>query len=345
MDFMAGFREVVYEMGGRAFVLPSASRLQRTRRRRRVDGLDDPSLRKNRDRTPWILLLGAILVMPWSDAGAQRNTLRHDGIDRSYVVRVPLEVERRKARVPLVIVMHGGGGNAQNTERMTFFTEKATKEGFIVVYPEGTSRGGQLLTWNAGHCCGYAMKNRVDDVGFIDALITRLAANHPVDTSRVYATGMSNGGMMAHRLGLELSRRVKAIAPVVATVFGDEKRPPNAVRALMINGMLDQAVPPRGGKPGGRFQGAWDGTSARPALAQATFWAEANGCTGDPEKHETKEFTHVQHRCPAGRAVELYLIRDNGHAWPGGRVGSRLGDRPSTALNATDAIWDFFTRD
>jgi polyhydroxybutyrate depolymerase len=227
---------------------------------------------------------------------------------------------------------------------MTFFTEKARKEGFIVVYPEGTNRRGALLTWNAGHCCGHAMNNNVDDVGFVSALIDTLAANHPVDTSRVYATGMSNGGMMAHRLGIELSNRIKAIAPVVATVFGDEKRPARPVRALMINGMLDRSVPSRGGKPGGRFRGAWDGKPAKPALAQASFWGEVNGCAAAPEQHETPAFTHVQYRCPAGRAVELYLIRDNGHAWPGGRSGTELGDRPSTAIDATDTIWEFFAR-
>jgi polyhydroxybutyrate depolymerase len=270
------------------------------------------------------------------------RTLVHDGITRSYVVRVPAGVGER-GRVPLVLVLHGGGGDAASAERMTGFTEKAAEEGFIVVYPAGTSRlGTRLLTWNAGHCCGYAMENRVNDVGFIAELLEVLIAEYPVDPARIHATGMSNGGMMVHRLGIELSHRLAAIAPVVATVFGDERRPEHPVSAIMVNGMLDAAVPHRGGAPGGRFPGAWDGTPAKPAIAQGTFWADANRCDANPETRDDGRSIRWSYRCPPGRAVEVHLIRDNGHAWPGGERGSRLGDTPSRSFDATEMIWEFF---
>jgi polyhydroxybutyrate depolymerase len=278
-----------------------------------------------------------------SRSSGQRQTLIHSGIERSYVVRVPVARAQGSGRVPLVLVLHGGGGNADNAERMTGFTAKAAKEGFIVVYPEGTGRRmNNFLTWNAGHCCGYAMDNRVDDVGFIGALIDRLIESYPIDPRRIYATGMSNGGMMTHRLGIELSDRFAAIAPVVGTLFGDEKRPEHPVSALMLNGMLDKSVPHPGGPPGGRFAGAWDGTPAKPALEQAAFWAGADGCTGGRDEDVHGAFTLWRYQCPAGRAVELYLVNDNGHAWPGGQQGSRMGDKPSSALNGTDIIWAFF---
>jgi polyhydroxybutyrate depolymerase len=225
---------------------------------------------------------------------------------------------------------------------MTGFTDKARKEGFIAAYPEGTGRRSGFLTWNAGHCCGYAMENRADDVGFVRALIDKLIESYPVDPKRVYATGMSNGAMMTHRLGIELSERFAAIAPVVGTLFGDERRPAHSVSAIMLNGMLDKSVPYRGGPPGGRFPGAWDGTPAKPALEQAAFWASADGCTADPAEDRHSALTRWQYRCPAGRAVELYLLGDNGHAWPGGRQGSWMGDKPSSSLNGTDVIWNFF---
>ena len=273
----------------------------------------------------------------------QQQTLLHDGIERSYVAYVPQSVTQRGGLAPLVLVLHGGGGNADNAEKMTGFTDEAEKEGFIVVYPEGTGRfSGKLLTWNAGHCCGYAMKNRVDDVGFISALIDKLIKDYPVDPRRVYATGMSNGGMMTHRLGIELSNQIAAIAPVVATLFGDEAKPHYPVSALMINGMLDKHVPYQGGPPGGRFSDAWDGTPTKPAREQATFWAHADGCMNPPEQTDNSAFVLTRYRCPAGRDVEMYLINDNGHAWPGGKQGSRMGDKPSTALNGTDVIWEFF---
>jgi polyhydroxybutyrate depolymerase len=272
----------------------------------------------------------------------RRQTLIHNGTERSYVIRIPAELATGNGRVPLVLVLHGGGGNADNVERMTGFTDKARKERFIVVYPEGTGRRSGFLTWNAGHCCGYAMENRADDVGFIRALIDKLIESYPVDPERVYATGMSNGAMMTHRLGIELSNRFAAIAPVVGTLFGDERRPAHSVSAIMLNGMLDKSVPYQGGPPGGRFPGAWDGTPTKPALEQAAFWASADGCTGDPVEHQHGALTRWQYHCPAGRAVELYLLGDGGHAWPGGQQGSWMGDKPSSSLNGTDVIWDFF---
>jgi polyhydroxybutyrate depolymerase len=276
------------------------------------------------------------------DTTAERTSLRHDGRERTYVVRVPDAVARRNTPVPLVIVLHGGGGNALNAESMTGFTAKANAEGFIVVYPDGTSRRGPLLTWNSGHCCGYAMQERVNDVAFLSALIDRLATDHPIDRRRVFVTGMSNGAMMSHRLGVELSEKVAAIAPVVGAVFGDEARPSRPVSALMINGMLDESVPYLGGASGGRFSGSWDGTPARPALDQARFWASANGCDVMLRSEDRGAFLKGQHTCPAPIKVEIYSVKDNGHAWPGGNRGTRLADAPSRSLNATDVIWEFF---
>ena len=148
--------------------------------------------------------------------------------------------------------------------------------------------------------------------------------------------------MMTHRLGIELSDRLAAIAPVVATVFGDERTPPHPVSALMINGLLDTSVPHQGGPPGRRFTSAWDGTPTKPARAQAEFWADANGCSDDTDRIDRGRYIVSPYQCPAGRTVAIYLVKDNAHAWPGGQRGSRLGDDPSTALNATDLIWAFF---
>ena len=280
-------------------------------------------------------------------ASEQRQTLVHDGVKRSYVIHAPDESALRKGRVPLVLVLHGGGGNAANAERMTGFSGKADSEGFIVAYPEGTSRfRDRLLTWNAGHCCGYAMLNRVDDTGFIRTLIDTLIKDYPVDPQRVYVAGMSNGSMMAHRLGRELPDRIAAIAPVVATVFGDEKMPQQAVSAIMFNGMQDTSVPHAGGSPGGRFAGAWDGTPAKPALDQVTFWSGANGCKPDAAAGTAGQdhgpYLYWQSNCPAGLGVELYLVKDTGHAWPGGQRGSLRGNDPGSSVKATDLIWSFF---
>jgi len=295
---------------------------------------------------PAAALLLAFLCSPGAsgaDAEPGRHTLLHDGRDRGYILRLPPGLPADGTRVPLVLVLHGGGGNGLITERMTGFTRKAAAEGFIVAYPEGSGRMRErLLTWNAGHCCGHAMRTGADDVGFIAALIDRLSAEYPVDPARIYVTGMSNGGMMSHRVGRELSSKIAAIAPVVGTVFGDEAAPAGPVSAIMINGMLDESVPPAGGPPGGLFPDAWDGTPTRPAIEQGAFWAKANGCAAASEERDTDSYLQSSYRCPAGRGVEVYLVKNNGHAWPGGSAGSRRGDAPTTGLDATDLIWAFF---
>ncbi len=263
---------------------------------------------------------------------------------RSYVIRAPRGLKRTDAPVPVVLVLHGGGGNAANAEKMTGFTPLVERERIIVVYPAGTARRPRipLLTWNAGHCCGPAMEDKVDDVGFISALLDSVSASYPVDAQRIYATGMSNGAMMSHRLGRDLSHRVAAIAPVVGAVFGDEVAPTSPVAAIMINGLLDKAVPAQGGLSGGRGADAWDGTPAKPNLEQGTFWARANGCDATPVREERGADIVTRYQCPEGRRVELHQLRDNGHAWPGGQRGSRLGDKPSTSMDATEVIWAFF---
>lgn len=327
--------------------LPSLSRSKLSSVRRR--GLQALTV-----ATLALACLAASAAGPWRESrqnsqnglgGEGMLTLNFQGEPRSFLLRLPGSLPRDGARLPLVIALHGGGGHAANMEEMTGFTAKARQEGFIVVYPEGSGRlRHSFLTWNAGHCCGQAMEKREDDAGFIRALIEHLEANYPVDPMRIYATGMSNGGMMTHRLGSELGDRLAAIAPVVATVFGDERRPQHGVPALMINGGLDQSVPPAGGPPGGAFPGAWDGTPTLPALAQLSFWAGANGCVGEAQTSVQGVLSRWRHSCPAGHSAELLLVGDNGHAWPGGRAGSRRGDTPSSAVNATDEIWAFFRR-
>ena len=259
------------------------------------------------------------------------------------MVRVPDAVAKQGTRVPMVLVLHGGGGNAVNAEAMTGFTNKARQEGFIVVYPEGTSRGALgLLTWNASHCCGHAMQTRVDDVGFIGALIDRLVKDHPVDPKRIYATGLSNGGMMTHRLGIELSDRFAAIAPVIATLFGDETRPKRPVPALMINGLLDKSVPPDGGAPAAASPAR--GTAHRPGRH---LTRRRSGLAPTAARRPR---TRSKPLLPSCGATAVKAASRSRFTWsrttatpgPAARPGTARGDTPTTALNATDVIWEFF---
>ena len=232
---------------------------------------------------------------------------------------------RGTAPAPVVIVLHGGGGNAENAVRMTGFDRIAARDGIVAVYPEGTSRlpRMRMLTWNAGHCCASAMEASVDDVGFIGAIIDALVSNGRADPARVYVTGMSNGAMMAHRVGRELSTRVAAIAPVVGAVFGDEPAPRAPMPAFIIVGAEDEIVPPGGGPL--QVRALLGRTSAdrdvAPAIAQATYWARHNGC-GEPTRTQAKAASRMEwQRCTSGAPVVYQSVASNGHAWPGGEPG------------------------
>lgn len=268
-----------------------------------------------------------------------RQSLQVGETTRTYIVRVP-ESLRSGLRVPLVIDLHGAGGNAESAEHMTGFTEKAKREGFIVVYPDGSGLlRTTVLTWNAGDCCGYAMRENVDDVAFIKGLIDHLVGSYPVDEGRIFVTGMSNGGMMAHRLGIELSGRVAAIAPVMGAVRVAEDSPAYPVPALMINGLLDKSIPIDGSTKGGH---AGHGPIIGSVIDQGVFWAKANGCADAPQEVDTATLRRWHYPCPVGRDVDLLVVKDSGHAWPGGERSPRTGVEPSRSLNATDVIWEFF---
>lgn len=291
----------------------------------------------------WLLVVSLGEAAPLPALANIDSSLTIGQVERTFSVHLPPTPKNNGQPLPLVLVLHGGAGNAENGELMTGFSTKADREGFIAVYVNGSGRfGHRLLTWNARHCCGYAMDHQIDEVTFFNALLDHLETRYPVDKQRIYLTGMSNGGMMTHQLGIALSQRLAAIAPVVATLFGDEPQPAAPVPALIINGLLDQAVPNQGGAPGGRFDQSWDGTPTLPALAQGRFWAKANHCQATPAQSETATTLSWSYACPAGHEVELVVVKDNGHAWPGGRKGSRQGDEPSHSVDATKLIWDFF---
>lgn len=269
------------------------------------------------------------------------------GQTRRYHLHRPARAPR--GPLPLVLVLHGGGGDGPSAARMTGFNQLSDREGFLVAYPDGTGRLG-LLTWNAGPCCAHAMREGVDDVGFLGAVMDDLVASGAADPARLYVTGMSNGAMMAHRLGRELSPRIAAIAPVVGAVFGGEPAPARPVSALIINGLRDEVVPSEGGwsKRRGLARRRVASAPYAPAGAQLTYWADADRCQGRPAIDQTSGpgdsgfIRYAYARCAEGTEAVAYLLRENGHAWPGGRKGRARADAPARDFDASAVIWRFF---
>lgn len=271
------------------------------------------------------------------------RTMTHGGRQRTYLVH---DFGGREP-APLVVVLHGGGGNAANAVMMTGFDRVAAREGAVVVYPDGTAARERvrLLTWNAGHCCASAMERKVDDIGFIGAIIDSLVAAGRADASRVYVTGMSNGAMMSHRLGRELSTKIAAIAPVVGAIFGDEPPPLAPVPAFIVVGADDRIVPAAGGPL--QMRGLLNSRSAAdrdvaPAAEQAAYWVRHNGCREPVRTQDKASVRTAWTTCTSGATVIFHEVAGNGHAWPGGQPGRDGAARPTKAFDASEQMWTFF---
>ncbi|MFN7973916.1 MAG: PHB depolymerase family esterase [Acidobacteriota bacterium] len=277
--------------------------------------------------------------------GDHRRTLQHGGIERSYIVHVPPGYDGSKL-VPVVLNFHGGGGNARVHERFSGMNEKADAAGFVVVYPNGTGRGTTMLTWNGGNCCMYAMFHRIDDVGFTSAMLDDLEKVLAVDTKRIFATGMSNGAIMCHRLACELSDRIAAIAPVAGTLGVVDCSPSRPVPVIDFHGTDDPYL---------KYTGGFGEHSITKTLFESVprtieRWVEVDGCPGKPVRstfpNTADDGTTVVKETYGpgknGAEVVLVTIEGGGHTWPG--RAPRLPDLGASTrdVSANDLMWEFF---
>jgi polyhydroxybutyrate depolymerase len=276
-------------------------------------------------------------------AGSSAHTLRVGGLDRTYRVYRPAALPAG-APVPLVIVLHGAVGTGQQAEQAYGWDAEADRGGFVVAFPDGVGR-----TWNASpDCCGQAARDQVDDVGFMERLVSTLDGRTPIEPRRVYVTGISNGALLAYRLACD-STLFAAIGPVAGTMINPCPGPA-PISVIHIHGKTDRTIP-YGGGPGRRDNGGTgrlpvkiDGPAVPDLLAR---WRAVDSCPA-PAETTVGPVTTSTAQCPDGRAVELIAVAGAGHQWPGsaapGPIAARLLhlDAPSTALNATGTIWRFF---
>ena len=297
-----------------------------------------------------ILALLSLLFLPLLAQAASdpKVLLGYGGLERSYLLHLPNPLPDKP--LPLVVVLHGGGGSAEGAETQTGFNAMADRHGFIAVYPNGTSKSHPLramlgkegfLTWNAGTCCSFASEHNIDDVGFIRAVVADVEKGHAVDPKRVYATGISNGGMMSYRLACEASDVFAAIGPVSAVIEISPCQPVDPVAVVHIHGAKDQNVPLEGGV-GAKQLGTKE--VRKPVQDSIDFWVKRDGCSVTVKSQEPDVAMANYGGCDAGTDVVYYLIQDGGHAWPGGQQMAGFLDKPSRALDATDIIWDFFSK-
>lgn len=270
--------------------------------------------------------------------GHSTQTIDVGGVSRTFNVYRP---QGLPDGAPLVVMLHGGFGTGAQAERSYHWDSEADGGRFLVAYPDGLDRA-----WNAGTCCGEPQHVNADDVGFITAMVGAIEQQIPIDRARVYATGMSNGAMMALRLGCQTDT-FAAIAPVAGTLLADcsHARPTSV---LQIHGTADDRVPYNGG-PGKAFSANGNPrVDGPPVEAVNATWRGIDAC-GQPTSSTNGSVTTHTAGCADGRSVELIAVAGAGHQWPGGEPSPLVQGiagipAPSTALDATDTIWQFFAR-
>ncbi|WP_293775848.1 prolyl oligopeptidase family serine peptidase, partial [uncultured Oxalicibacterium sp.] len=239
---------------------------------------------------------------------AQERTLTSSGASRSYVM---LDASRGKP-APLIVALHGGGGTGMSMIQR--WRNKARNEGLIVVALNGVGRTRNAGTWNAGGCCGEAMQTDSEDVRFVADVIDAVSRTNKVDPDRIYVTGMSNGGMLTHRVAIALSHRLAGAAVVAGAMFGDEMPPIQPVPMLILHGMADSVVPFDGGKSPTRFVARAQSEPFKPAQYAVDFWRRANGCTPPPSV-STQGDVRLESStdCRGGSAVQFYRLTSADH--------------------------------
>jgi polyhydroxybutyrate depolymerase len=288
------------------------------------------------------LLPGKALVAGDNTLTPLRESILAGGYTRTYALYRPTGWDKLK-NMPLVLLLHGAGGDAEKMEQLTGFIAIAGREKFILVYPEGMNQ-----QWNDGR----GRNEEINDVGFIRTLIDFLVSEYKIDSDKVYVGGMSNGGFMTMRLACELSDKIAAVAAVAATVdsvvdAGCQTVKPMPV--MLVTGNKDKLVPVTGG-----VVSRLPKSTLLSHHAIVEKWAIRDGCnlqptvTSLPElKHDATTVTKTVYSGGKNNTeVISYVIGNGGHTWPGGYqyLPTILVGKTTQDLNASEVIWEFFKR-
>lgn len=308
-------------------------------------------------RLPALVLVTALVSLAPAHAAGRLTAGDHDLTlgARTFAVHVPPDVASR-GPLPVLVAFHGGGGTAAGFKAYAGLDRIADREGFVVVYPDGSGRlGRRLLTWNAGACCGYALASGVDDVAFTLAVLRELAGDLELDATRVYATGHSNGGMMAYRLAAEAADRIAAVASVAGMMATIRFAPAQPVAVLHIHSVNDPRALYAGGL-GPPFPGTDLKVTHQAVESGLARWIAVDRCPSQPAIADTRraqvrgaEHTAtllVYEPCAGGVVVAHWRLTGAGHGWPGSHspLPERIMGPDTTVLDAAEEVWRFVAR-
>jgi polyhydroxybutyrate depolymerase len=290
---------------------------------------------------------GTVTIVP----GVHYDSIMHGGLERTFIFYVPASCTFSDEQ-PLLFVLHGTYGSGEGIMAdltLGSINDLSENEGFIVVYPDGLEN-----VWNDGRGIQKYRSHRenIDDVGLISDLVDHFEDELNIDENRVYSTGFSNGGFMSLRLAIELSDRIAAVAPVVATMSENLSllTPVKPVPLIMILGTDDPIVPWDGG-----FLGSFGVTDMGKAISaddSVDYWVTHNGCSPTPEitwlpDTDPDDGTLVRREEYSGGTdieVILYAVKGGGHTWPDGKqyLPEFLIGKTCRDMDATEVIWNFF---
>lgn len=285
------------------------------------------------------------VTAPITKAGDYTFAIKVGDLTRKYLVHVPPSYNANTAK-PLLLAFHGGGGdmNYMAKDELYGLISKSNKEGFVLVFPNGYSKfpGGKFATWDAGNCCGDARDKKIDDVSFVRQIVTNIKGQMNIDRNRVYAAGMSNGGMISYVMACELPDVFKAIAAVAGTdntITCSHKMP---ISVLHIHAQNDDHVLFNGGAGEGAFKDESKVTQFTSVPDTVSKWVGYNKCEGAPQRVLTVNgaYCDLYNSCANGTQVKLCVTDVGGHSWPGGN--KPRGEATSKAISANDMMWDFF---
>jgi polyhydroxybutyrate depolymerase len=280
-----------------------------------------------------------------------------NGSQRNYIVHVP-PTYKPQTPLPLVIMLHGGGGAARAALWETEWAVKADQEGFLTVFPNAMARDPAKPSsfarnpqlWNDGSDRFYEGQTAPDDVGFIAAMLDDLSVRFALDARRIFVTGFSNGASMSFRIGAELSDRIAAIAPVAGALWFDPQKFRHPVPMCYITGTADPLNLIEGGVPK-LATGASDKVRAKPkppVRDSILKWAKALGCPSTtPSVSDNHGVRTETYSACIGAAEVVYITVDGlGHTWAGGRslLPKSMVGKTSNSIRATDVIWEFFQK-
>ncbi len=304
----------------------------------------------------FLLLYGVSAKMSTKQSferGTSQYSIQVGGLKRTYLIHIPRKYAHGM-KVAAVMMLHGAGGNAENALEQGKWIEKSEQEGFIAIGLDGTlkdpSKRPNLLTnprgWNSGGLGVSDLDSRrnVDDVDFVNAVIDKFLQTGMVDRKRIYVTGFSNGAGMTFRVGVELSNRVAAIAPVSNSLLVNAASLKQPVSLILTWGTDDPLNPINGGTVT-RF----GKQLVRPSAENSwKTWGKLLNCPPTPKVIYDRQGVEGKalSPCQAGSEALFYTVEGMGHNWPGGRntLPDKIVGRKSNAIDATDLIWAFFAK-